>query len=433
MTSEIAIMNNQAIALATDSAVTINEGKKIYNSANKLFCLSKYHPIGIMIYGNATFMNIPYETIIKMFRESLAETKCDKLDGYAKKFINFLNENKIGVSKKQQQEYIESVVSIVLNDIKKEIENQWEKEIQKNGKISQDKAKNISSIVIKHFKDKFTNTKLSCFSAKFLLNLEKKIGILFIKKVKEIFQQYPFSKSDIRILKEVINRAITKGNFPPWFSGIVIAGFGEKEIFPGIEFYKIEALIDGKLKYNQEKIENISLKNKAAIIPFAQSEMVATFMEGVDPNYRKFKRSFLENIFENYPDIIIKNSKKLNKLEKKDKDLIHSEFKSLSKQIYKDYIKKMTEFTRKNHVNQVLSVVGILPKDELAAMAESLVNLTSFKRRVTMTQETVGGPIDVAVISKGDGFIWIKRKHYFKPELNHHFFDNYFRTGGDKK
>ncbi|HEY9669692.1 MAG TPA: hypothetical protein V6C91_22960 [Coleofasciculaceae cyanobacterium] len=35
---------------------------------------------------------------------------------------------------------------------------------------------------------------------------------------------------------------------------------------------------------------------------------------------------------------------------------------------------------------------------------------------------------DVAVISKGDGFIWIKRKHYFKPELNHQFFNNYFRN-----
>jgi len=44
-----------------------------------------------------------------------------------------------------------------------------------------------------------------------------------------------------------------------------------------------------------------------------------------------------------------------------------------------------------------------------------------------MAEETVGGPIDVAVISKGDGFVWIKRKHYFRPELNHCFFRNYFR------
>ena len=48
-----------------------------------------------------------------------------------------------------------------------------------------------------------------------------------------------------------------------------------------------------------------------------------------------------------------------------------------------------------------------------------------------MDAETVGGPIDVAVISKGDGFVWIKRKHYFKPELNPHFIKNYFREGGE--
>ncbi len=60
-------------------------------------------------------------------------------------------------------------------------------------------------------------------------------------------------------------------------------------------------------------------------------------------------------------------------------------------------------------------------------MAESLVNLTSFKRRVTMDPETVGGPIDVAVISKGDGFVWIKRKHYFTKELNPQFVANYYR------
>jgi hypothetical protein len=66
----------------------------------------------------------------------------------------------------------------------------------------------------------------------------------------------------------------------------------------------------------------------------------------------------------------------------------------------------------------VLRITGSLPKDELAAMAEALVNLTKFRRRVTTERETVGGPIDVAVITKGDGFVWIKRKHYFSPEYN---------------
>ena len=68
--------------------------------------------------------------------------------------------------------------------------------------------------------------------------------------------------------------------------------------------------------------------------------------------------------------------------------------------------------------DRVMEMVASLPKDELGAMAESLVNLTKFKRRVTKEEETVGGPIDVAVITKGDGFVWIRRKHYFRPELN---------------
>jgi hypothetical protein len=44
-----------------------------------------------------------------------------------------------------------------------------------------------------------------------------------------------------------------------------------------------------------------------------------------------------------------------------------------------------------------------------------------------MAAETVGPPIDVAVISKGDGFIWIKRKSYFEREFNQRFFANYYK------
>ena len=51
-------------------------------------------------------------------------------------------------------------------------------------------------------------------------------------------------------------------------------------------------------------------------------------------------------------------------------------------------------------------------------MAETLIRIESLKERVTRETEQVGGPIDVAVISKGDGFIWVKRKHYFDASLN---------------
>ena len=38
-------------------------------------------------------------------------------------------------------------------------------------------------------------------------------------------------------------------------------------------------------------------------------------------------------------------------------------------------------------------------------------------------KKKVLGPVDVAVITKGDGFVWLKRKHYFPAELNPHYFE----------
>ncbi|MCP4268672.1 MAG: hypothetical protein GY777_24345 [Candidatus Brocadiaceae bacterium] len=257
MTSEIAILNKEAVALATDSAVTINEGKKIYNSANKLFCLSKYQPVGIMIYGNATFMGVPFETIIKMFRESLNNDAYPYLKEYSKRFIEFININKIKISKKEQEEYLTAIVITILNQIKNKIEEYWKKEIENFGKIKLNKMQNIASIIIKNYLNNFSNKELSCFPKKHLSSLKKDINKIFNKKRKDLFQEYTLSRTDIGNLREIIHRATTKNNFPNWHTGIVIAGFGEKEIYPAIESYSIEALFNGKVKYRLERSDNI--------------------------------------------------------------------------------------------------------------------------------------------------------------------------------
>ncbi|MDZ7796172.1 MAG: hypothetical protein U5N56_03610 [Candidatus Marinimicrobia bacterium] len=92
MTTEIAIMNKTAIALAADSAVTVSNADKnlkTYNTANKVFALSKYAPVGIMIYGNADLTGVPWETIIKMFREYLSDQRKNKLEEYCDLFLEY--------------------------------------------------------------------------------------------------------------------------------------------------------------------------------------------------------------------------------------------------------------------------------------------------------------------------------------------------------
>ncbi|MBW8076661.1 MAG: hypothetical protein GJU76_00965 [Gallionella sp.] len=50
MTCEIAVMNLWGLALATESAVTLGDGAKIYNSAEKLLQLGNRAPMGIMTF-----------------------------------------------------------------------------------------------------------------------------------------------------------------------------------------------------------------------------------------------------------------------------------------------------------------------------------------------------------------------------------------------
>ena len=105
MTAEIAVMNKEAIALAADSAVTMT-AEKIFTSANKLFTLSKYHPVGIMVYGSAIFMGVPWETIIKIYRNELGKNKFSALKEYANSFIDFLDNRNPLFPDSVQNEYL---------------------------------------------------------------------------------------------------------------------------------------------------------------------------------------------------------------------------------------------------------------------------------------------------------------------------------------
>ncbi|OGW39766.1 MAG: hypothetical protein A2Y97_03690 [Nitrospirae bacterium RBG_13_39_12] len=432
MTAEIAIMNKTAVALAADSAVTIEQdkGQKIFNTVNKLFALSKYHPIGIMIYGSANFMGIPWESIIKIYRTKLGRQQFSTLKEYADNFISFLSENVTLFPETEQEKYFFRTVSGYFIDIKREIDEQVEGKISCDRKITETSVKEIVEQTIRKHSEVWNKVaKLNHIPADYDKNLIKSYGELIIKAKDEIFQQLPISEKTVEDLQVICESIFSKDRFARNSPGLVIAGFGEEETFPALVSFAIEAKVHNTLKYKKDKDAAISFDTSAWIIPFAQSEMVATFIEGVDPGYNKIISDYLSEYFEKYPDYIIDS---IENAEIGKKQEFSKKLKEIGLSVLSDFNKKLQDYRRAFHINPIINAVSFLPKDELAAMAESLVNLTSFKRKISLDAETVGGPIDVAVISKGDGFIWIKRKHYFKPELNPGFFANYFQENREE-
>jgi hypothetical protein len=92
MTAEVVVMNFNAVAIAADSAVTI-QGQKVLNSANKLYMLAPGHAVGVVIFNNSNFMGLSWELIIKLYRNHLQNTRFSGLVDYANDFFTFIETN----------------------------------------------------------------------------------------------------------------------------------------------------------------------------------------------------------------------------------------------------------------------------------------------------------------------------------------------------
>lgn len=63
-------------------------------------------------------------------------------------------------------------------------------------------------------------------------------------------------------------------------------------------------------------------------------------------------------------------------------------------------------------------VQAAMPIEDAADLAEFLVDVTVRFVRFMPGADTVGGPVEVAAITKHEGFKWLKRKHYYSRDLN---------------
>ena len=52
---------------------------------------------------------------------------------------------------------------------------------------------------------------------------------------------------------------------------------------------------------------------------------------------------------------------------------------------------------------------------KMAGLAETLIRATELYQNIMFQDETVGGLIDLAVITREDGFQWLNRKSWYEP------------------
>jgi hypothetical protein len=244
MTAEIAILNRRGVALAADSAVTIAYpgGRKIYFTANKLFMLSQYHPIGVMFYGAAEFMEVPWETIVKAYRTAIQAKPFDTLEEYAQDFLAFLESGDNGWSSEEQQRQFFARLIYWINFVVRE-------KLGTSGRVESgaDFEDSITATVAGIHEEWAKADRLASLPDGYDQNILQHYGSFIESFIDNSFKNLPLSNKARKLLLEICVYAATKSIFPQNNPGVVIAGFGEKEIFPSLVCYNLDAIILDRL------------------------------------------------------------------------------------------------------------------------------------------------------------------------------------------
>jgi hypothetical protein len=135
MTAEIVIMNREGVAMAADSMVTVG-AEKVFDTATKLHMLAPGYSIGVMIFNSANFMDLPWEVVLKLYRNDLIGRKRRfvSVKECAEDFLNFLKGNSTTLSTQgQQKNLVGSMLDALLEEMSKALVVAFRAELARRG------------------------------------------------------------------------------------------------------------------------------------------------------------------------------------------------------------------------------------------------------------------------------------------------------------
>lgn len=421
MTAVVGILNKRGVAIAADSAVTRtrpNE-QKITKNGNKMLRLSNCVPISVMITGSASFLTTPWDIVIRRYRQQRGDIRHKSVEECVDDVFNYIASNNIF----WEHEWIESWIEYELEDIIKTVHKEIPEDVCS---LSKRRPKTY----LQHFTSNLNKLEKGW--------LKNGIAPQFEGYSSERFHEYAHGAIDnlfednldlpneldddndsivynlILPIKERIESALMSYLTSKRKDGnrtqLIFAGFGEEDEYPSLIAAEVVGGFDNRVNYHipPENIVKINDKRPAAICPFAQSDVADSILSGV---HRTYIARIKKEVKDSYGKI------KSSGFNGRGDDAFDAKFFIMLRQVeVEDLLDKFNADFIQRKVNK-RSVWEKTLKDydlqSMASLAHNLINLTGFHRILTFKQEGVGGPVDLAIISKAEGFTWLSRKSWY--------------------
>jgi hypothetical protein len=417
MTSEVLILNKHAAVLAADSAVTTTpatdgEHPRYSKTANKLFDLCADGNVAVMIFGGAQIDLVPWELAIKLFRRSAGAVALQSFSEHIDQLLAFLKANATLFPQQLRTGLSEFRLELAGKHILGLAEGRDSQIFDVGADLEARKASwaGVAAVLSNEFDQRTLVPSLTDVAYQLALKGAPAQAHAIAQKLSK---EPELAAIDPGQLSNLATKALYKAptDFLP-STGVVVAGYGLGDIFPGYRTIEVYGHVGDELIWREVESFQVTHTNTSVIKALAQTSMIDVFTDGFGFSlYRILARANKEGL-QGFVDELTKNGA-----------VIPPEAVAATIDVvHRSFMKNWTAENWQKNYEPLRQVLSHLAVEEIAHLAETLLTLESLKERVTSSSESVGGPIDVAAVTKSEGLVWLRRKHYFEPSLNPRYF-----------
>jgi hypothetical protein len=415
MTVELVVMNRKAAAVAADSAVTVSLGgtTKIFNTSSKIFAVSRCVPIAGLIYDGINVNGVPWETVLKEFRHVHGNVQDATVEHLGQRMWSYLAETPL--LKGGEEIHVRAEVYTELRRILAMAG------VQQPVAAAIEEGALAAAVVAR---EQYWDSATALPGAPSAGDVLARHGAYVADEMRRAFRGHDPTDDLVQRILRLLVVSLERwpdDHEPAAHTGLVVCGFGVEEEFPALRSWRISGVVCGALRAKADVDVAITHLMPAHVEAFAQPADVRAFLTGIQPQLRSLVERQLQHFLQTYARLLVDAAGAA--LTPAERDALVGQYAHDS--LAGPLLVQLDRFSQEQFQQPIFEMTAALPKEELALMAEALVNLTSLRKRVTAEADTVGGPVDVALITRGDGLVWIKRKSYFDQLLNPHAAERY--------
>lgn len=411
MTSEIAVMNQRAVAIAADSAVTLIDGGTVVvrNDQRKLYNLIEGRQVGVMFFGVADIMGHPWDRLIEHYQKKVRPKEFARLGDYAASFTASLdNLDEFFPRDRQRDDYKRLLASVFryIFHLAQYLRETGDPELSDKQVLEESISRICHDYQFRE--DGSPRPDLECFPQGFGARIERDNADIADELIAYGFSPFALSQESVNKLKQIAVFCVVKDLFLEDVTGLVFAGFGTEDRYPVVVTYLVSAVVGGIVKRAQASADEIDTEIRSKIRMFADSEVTHAFIRGIDLGLERRVYGVITMMMHSLVDQVVGAFPSADAGHREE---VRRRFQGDLVPQYLDAFRGMIgDYQQQAYINPVLRVLEIASRTELAETARELVALNVFKKRIMAQKQTVGGAIDVAVISREGGFQWITKQ-----------------------